>query len=111
MKLVAEKYRKLRPDFQLLTDEVVMSQAWKKTHGYMRTHNWYADTLALDISALGIEQNSTIWAKALSRGKFSLQPLELVPAAKSETWILDADLGWVPKESGKNRKDKPPIKN
>lgn len=110
MKLVAEKYRKLRPELQLLTDEVVMSQAWKKTHGYMRTHNWYADTLALDISALGIEQNSAIWAKALARGKFALQPLELVPAAKSEPWTLDADKGWVPKETSKNRKEKPPIR-
>jgi predicted amidohydrolase len=109
MKLVSEKYRKLRPDFELLTDEVVISQAWKKTHGYMRTHNWYADTLALDVSALGIEQNSAIWSKALSRGKFALNPLELVPAAKSEEWILDANLGWVPKEV-KTRKAKPPIR-
>jgi hypothetical protein len=47
VKLIAEKYRKLEPTIGHLADEVVMAQAWKKTHGYMRTHNWYADTLAL----------------------------------------------------------------
>ncbi|MGK5022761.1 hypothetical protein [Janthinobacterium sp. LB2P10] len=109
MKLVSEKYRKLRPDPQLLADEVVISQAWKKTHGYMRTHNWYADTLELDISALAIEQNSKAWAKTLSSGRISLNPLELVPAAKSEIWILDQNSGWVPKET-KNRRNAPPIR-
>lgn len=53
-----EKYRKLKPSIDLLSDEVIIAQAWKKTHAYMRTHNWYADTLALDISALGLESNT-----------------------------------------------------
>ncbi len=57
MKLIAEKYKKLEPDINLLADEVVIAQAWKKTHAYMRLRNWYADTLALDISALGLQSD------------------------------------------------------
>lgn len=110
MKLVQEKYRKLRPDIDLLTDEVVISQAWKKTHGYIRTHNWYADTLELDISALDIEKNSSTWAQGIASARSHLLPMELVPAAKSEAWILDAKLGWVPKENSRIRRAKPPIR-
>lgn len=94
MKLIEEKYRRLQPTFGYLTDEVVMAQAWKKTHGYIRAFNWYADTLALDVSALGIEDNAKIWAKSLKEGK-KLYGLELVPAAKSEAWVID-DKGWHP---------------
>tara|TARA_B100000745_G_scaffold155248_1_gene101698 strand:- start:706 stop:909 length:204 start_codon:yes stop_codon:yes gene_type:complete len=60
MKLINEKYRALKPSLDYLTDEVVIAQAWKKTQGYIRSFNWYADTLALDISALTIEENSKI---------------------------------------------------
>ncbi|AZP11212.1 reverse transcriptase domain-containing protein [Undibacterium parvum] len=110
MKLVAEKYRKLKPEIDLLTDEVVISQAWKKTHGYMRAHNWYADTLALDISALGLESNAEKWANALTKNDIELRDLELVPAAKSEPWGLDSKKGWVPLEEPKIRESKPPVR-
>ena len=59
MKLIEEKNRKLKPSIDLLSDEVIIAQAWKKTHAYIRLHNWYADTLALDISALGLESNAS----------------------------------------------------
>ena len=100
MQLIDEKYQKLKPTFEYLSNEVVIAQAWKKTHSYMRTHNWYADTLALDISALGLEQNLEIWAKNISKAP---HPLELVPAAKSEEWVIDKELGWVPKASLKQK--------
>ncbi|WP_020682659.1 RNA-directed DNA polymerase [Marinobacterium rhizophilum] len=103
MKLIEEKYRRLKPTIDYLTDEVVMAQAWKKTHGYIRTFNWYADTLALDVSALGIEDNAKIWAKSLKDGK-ALHPLELVPAAKSEAWVIDAE-GWHPSEKSDTKRD------
>tara|TARA_R110000737_G_scaffold352819_1_gene400525 strand:+ start:11872 stop:15558 length:3687 start_codon:yes stop_codon:yes gene_type:complete len=99
MKLINEKYRTLKPSIQYLADEVVIAQAWKKTHGYIRSFNWYADTLALDISALTIEDNAKVWAEAINQGK-DLNPLELVPAAKSEAWSLSKD-GWKPKEERK----------
>ena len=108
MKLIAEKYQKLRPEIEYLSDEVIIAQAWKKTHKYMRTHNWYADTLALDISALGLEGNSASWAKGVEKEDFTPYPLELVPAAKSEQWIIDQQ-GWKPSKPG-GRSDKPPIR-
>ena len=100
MQLIDEKYQKLKPTLEYLSNEVVIAQAWKKTHSYMRTHNWYADTLALDVSALGLEQNLEIWAKNISKAP---HPLELVPAAKSDEWVIDKELGWVPKASLKQK--------
>ena len=111
MKLINEKYRALKPSLDYLTDEVVIAQAWKKTHGYIRSFNWYADTLALDISALTIEENAKIWAKALSEGK-PLNDLELVPAAKSENWEVSKN-GWTVKDGERKTddgKDKLPIR-
>lgn len=115
MKLVAEKYRKLKPTIDLLTDEVVMAQAWKKTHSYMRTHNWYADTLALDVSALGLQSNAKSWAKALKTRRKKPYRMELIPAAKSEKWIVDKKKGWIPesllkKKTEKKRRKKPPLR-
>ncbi|MFD2017413.1 RNA-directed DNA polymerase [Vibrio olivae] len=83
-----------------------MAQAWKKTHGYIRSFNWYADTLELDISALCIEQNAKKWATSVKRAK--LNKLELVPAAKSEIWSFDK-YGWNPVNIEK-RQEKPPIR-
>jgi hypothetical protein len=110
MKLVNEKYRKLKPQIEYLTDEAVIAQAWKKTHGYMRTHNWYADTLALDISALGLENNAKIWADGIKSGKIDLRKMELIPAAKSEPWTLHSKDGWRPLSESKARKKKPPVR-
>lgn len=114
MKIIADKYRALKPKISYLTDEVVISQAWKKTHAYIRSFNWYADTLALDVSALGIESEADKWGKQLKTGR-SLNKLELVPAAKSESWVIDKDLGWIPKalkeeEEQKERENTPPIR-
>lgn len=107
MKQIEEKYRALEPTIDYLGDEVVIAQAWKKTHGYIRSFNWYADTLALDISALTIEENARNWADQLKNQR-PLYPLELVPAAKSEAWILDSN-GWHPKDSS-NREKKTPLR-
>lgn len=102
MKLIDEKYQKINPTFNYLSDEVIIAQAWKKTHSYMRTHNWYADTLALDISALGLEVNLESWSKKTNILK-APHPLELVPAAKSDEWVIDKERGWVPKASLKQK--------
>lgn len=97
MKLVAKKYRQLKPTIDHLTDEVIIAQAWKKTHAYIRSHNWYADTLALDVSALGLEANVKIWANGITSEKATPRALELVPAAKSDKWVVDNSKGWVPR--------------
>jgi len=115
VKLIAEKYRKLKPTIDHLADEVVVTQAWKKTHSYMRTHNWYADTLALDVSALGLESNAALWAKNITSSKSILTKLKLIPAAKSEKWVVDKNKGWIAesllnKNGNIKRNQKPPIR-
>lgn len=106
MRLISEKYRALKPTIEYLHDEVVIAQAWKKTHGYIRSFNWYADTLALDISALTLEENVKKWSKSIETE--DLRPLELVPAIKSEAWVIDSK-GWHPKEKTRNS-DKVPLR-
>jgi hypothetical protein len=106
MKLINPKYRTLKPTIEYLADEVVLTQAWKKTHNYIRAFNWYADTLELDVSALNIEDNVSEWKRQIIRNK--LKTLELVPAAKSEKWVIDQD-GWHPKSTDK-RQENPPIR-
>jgi len=110
MKLIAEKYQKLAPDINLLSDEVVIAQAWKKTHAYMRLRNWYADTLAL-----GLESDASSWGKQLTGSEsIKMEPLGLVPVAKSEPWVVDEKRGWVPRavleDTEDQRSTKPPIR-
>ena len=62
MSLVREKYAELAPRGAYLSDVVVLAQAWKKAHSYIRKHNWYADTLELDCSAVGLEGRLQAWA-------------------------------------------------
>lgn len=117
MKLIDEKYKKLGPTIELLGDEVLIAHAWKKTHAYMRLRNWYADTLALDISALGLEGAAESWARQL-RGTepITLEPMELVPAPKTDPWVIDGDRGWIPRavrdvgDDTLRRKEKPPMR-
>ena len=97
MKLIKPFFKKLEPSIEYLSHEVIIAQAWKKTHAYIRTHNWYADTLALDVSALGLKLNVERWAKQIGDDSYELFPLELIPAAKSEEWIVDSEKGWIPK--------------
>jgi hypothetical protein len=95
MKLLREKYWKLTPSFELLSDELVLTQAWKKSHAYIRARNWYADTLALDVSALTIEKLVDKWSSDLGPNLTTYQA-ELILAGKSESWEFDEDIGWQP---------------
>jgi hypothetical protein len=90
----------LTPSLELLSQEYVLVQAWKKTSAYIRYHNWYADTLALDHSAVNLPQflrqlsdqlrNPTEWANV---------PLRMVPAPKSQQWVISPKSGdWGPKD-------------
>jgi hypothetical protein len=103
MTLVRDKYRSLAPRAEYLHDVVVLSQAWKKAHTYIRRHNWYADTLELDCSAVDLESKLREWSELLKEGDgFSPTPACLVPAPKNGPWIFSPDLpgGWGPRPSG-----------
>ena len=43
--------RVLEANLNQLMEEYVLVQAFKKTTSYIRYHNWYSDTLALDKAA------------------------------------------------------------
>lgn len=83
MGLLKEKYESLAPQATYLSDEVVLAQAWKKSHTYIRRHNWYADMLELDGSTIDLEQQLSLWSADIQREDFAPEMLRLVPAPKN----------------------------
>lgn len=86
----------LNPSLELLRQEYVRVQAWKKTSNYIRYHNWYADTLELDWATVNLPEFITTVANRLE--PFDLwesEPLRLVPAPKSQPWE-DRNGNWRP---------------
>ena len=90
MSVVKEKYAKLAPKGASLVDVVVLSQAWKKSHAYIRRHNWYADVLELDASTIDLEDQLVRWGAAVSDDGFRPHDLMLVPAPKNAKWAFRA---------------------
>jgi hypothetical protein len=86
MSIVRDKYRVLAPRVSLIRDVVVLAQAWKKAHTYIRRHNWYADTLELDCSAVDLERRLQQWSDELEDGAFRPNSAWLVPAPKNGAW-------------------------
>lgn len=86
MNLLAKKYGRLKPTEAYFKDKVVLAQAWKKAHHYIRSTNWYADTFELDRSAIDLDGLLNQWVLDLSSNDFSFEPLRIVPAPKAERW-------------------------
>lgn len=86
MSIVKEEYRDLPPRGEKLCDVVVLAQAWKKTHTYVRRHNWYADVLELDASTIDLEDQLARWAVEVCQDDFRPDELLLVPAPKNAFW-------------------------
>lgn len=102
MGILKEKYVALAPTLSYLSDIVVLAQAWKKSHAYIRRHNWFQNTLELDCSAIDLESNLTKWAGTLKRGSYRTAPLRLVPAPKSSLWGFEN--GWSPQEKDEQKR-------
>ena len=98
MSLVKDKYQSLAPRAEYLHDIVVLAQAWKKAHTYIRRHNWYADTLELDCSASDLDHKLEDWAASLAAGTYEPEPAWLVPAPKNAPWTFSPEIpgGWGP---------------
>lgn len=86
MGIVKEEFLELAPKGKNLTDTVVLAQAWKKSHVYIRRHNWYADVLELDASTIDLENQLVAWGGALKEETFMPEGLRLVPAPKNTRW-------------------------
>ena len=89
----------LKPSLDDIRLECVLMQAWKKTSYYLRYHSWYADTLEIDYQALRIPDFILeIQEKLSTPEEWQSQPLEMVPAPKSQKWEFQRD-NWGPKEN------------
>lgn len=102
MSLMKEKYKQLKPTLEYLSDPIVLAQAWKKSHSYIRSHNWYADTLELDASAVNLEENLTAWGEELAAQNYESEPMRLVPAPKADVWTFENEKNiwdWRPKKT------------
>lgn len=111
MSVLSGDYLIIAPQKKYLTDVVVLSQAWKKTHKYIRHHNWFADVLELDCSTIDLENELKKWSDAVKRSRYKPQEMSPVPAPKNSRWIFQpADTTlmikgayWEPEEKQKLR--------
>ncbi|WP_318556416.1 RNA-directed DNA polymerase [Geobacter anodireducens] len=101
----------LEPKLSLLGEEYVLIQAWKKTASYIRSHNWYADTLELDRAAVNLpEFLKSLSERLASPTDWNNSPLRIVPAPKSQRWHIDPDTGmWGPAKGTKAEKKIRPL--
>lgn len=86
MSVIKPQYESLAPKGKCLSDIVVLAQAWKKSHTFIRRHNWYADVLELDSSTVDLEGRLHQWATEVSQPQFATTELLLVPAPKNARW-------------------------
>ncbi|PKN28138.1 MAG: hypothetical protein CVU65_00220 [Deltaproteobacteria bacterium HGW-Deltaproteobacteria-22] len=81
----------LGPHLELLREEVVLVQAWKKTASYIRYHNWFSDTLELDRTAINLPRFLGELAERLAAPeRWCSDPLRIVPAPKSQHWQVNS---------------------
>jgi len=93
---------KLFPNLDLLTQDYVLVQAWKKTATHIRQHNWYSDTLELDRAAVNLPQFLSELAEQLkSPEEWRNDPLRIVPAPKTQRWRVTKEKHWEPVDVGK----------
>ncbi|MFW1955160.1 RNA-directed DNA polymerase [Acinetobacter guillouiae] len=88
---------------EYISDPVLLALAWKRSHNYIRSFNWYADNFELDKTSLFLAKTSKEWADEIKEENFELEPLKLVPAPKTYEWIFkqknndEKCLVWEPK--------------
>ena len=101
----------LYPNLELLRQEYVLVQAWKKTVSHIRSHNWYADTLVLDRAAVNLPDFIHELGEQLqSPSQWINDPLRIVPAPKSQKWRVDATTNrWEPVNKGETARKLRPL--
>ena len=92
----------LEPRLELIRQEYVLVQAWKKTASYVRYHNWFSDTLELDRTAVNLPGFIADLAKRLrSPEQWESDPIRIVTAPKSQRWrVVPKSGAWAPIEKG-----------
>ncbi|HGY1171933.1 TPA: RNA-directed DNA polymerase [Klebsiella aerogenes] len=89
MKLLNKKYYNLEPKPEYLKDSFILGLAWKKTDRFVRTHNWYADLLALDKCAFDISDEVANWSSDVASNTLFMSDIELIPAPKGSSWFFN----------------------
>ncbi|MDE0200039.1 MAG: RNA-directed DNA polymerase [Caldilineaceae bacterium] len=103
-------YEVLKPSLDCLRQEYVLVQAWKKASNYIRYHNWYSDTLALDRATANLPKFIAEIMKGLEvPEQWESEPLRLVLAPKSQKWRVSTDKKWEPVESGDDKLEMRPL--
>lgn len=94
----------LEPRLDLLTEEYVLVQAWKKTSSYIRYHNWYSDTFALDRTSVNLPSFlADLSVKLKEPCQWQNDPLRIVPAPKSQKWHISPKTKlWEPVDRSRN---------
>lgn len=91
---------KLALNLNELAREEVLVQAWKKASAHIRYHNWFSDTLELDLTAVNLQAFiSNLSMRIRSGNASSSDPLRMVPAPKSQEWDVFDNGKWAPKEA------------
>lgn len=91
---------KLTLSLDQLAREEVLVQAWKKASAHIRYHNWFSDTLELDLTAINLQAFvSNLSTKIRSGNASSSDPLRMVPAPKSQEWGVIENGKWAPMEA------------
>lgn len=89
MKLLDRKYYNLQPKWSYISDKYILGLAWKKSDGFIRSHNWYADLLSLDNTTFSIGNKIDYWSNKIKEPNFSNNELHLIPAPKSAKWFIE----------------------
>lgn len=97
----------LGPRLDLLREEFVLVQAWKKTASYIRYHNWFSDTLELDRTAINLPSFLGDLAEHLAApAEWRSDPLRIVPAPKSQQWRVNpTSQRWEPVQVRRKSKE------
>lgn len=87
----------LVPTIECLADETVLIQAWRKASDYIRYHNWFSDTLELDLIAVNLREFISDISRQIKSGAARhSEPIRMVPAPKSQAWLVEKDGRWNP---------------
>lgn len=89
MSILNDRYKRLVPSIELLADEAVLAQAWKKTDTYIRYRNSYADILELEETAICLPDKLAEWSSQIKSNNASQKRLaKYVPCPKNAEWCF-----------------------
>jgi hypothetical protein len=88
----------LKPDLKLLSQEYLLVHAFKKTVRYIRSHNWFADVLELDLATINFSPLLKRLQYSIARSaRWKSERVRLVPAPKAGAWWIDEHGSWEPR--------------